>query len=372
MNVIIFKVLFYRLYRMLVKFTKKDYLSLSIFNPCGYSLIYADDLKLKEMDPLNHYIKYGIYNGYCNGNNPQKNLFFPKGYIFQYRNIIKKNKKYKNPWCHYLYCGRFNGFNNGYFPSIDVFFEKGYVMEYPDIKEFDETPWEHYVKFGYKEGRDNGLNPPLNLFFKEGYLELYDDVKKSGIDPWVHYLFHGNKEGRDNGLNPALSIFFKEGYLEIHDDVRALGEDPWIHYITKGKQLGYGNGWNGYEKIFNTLVYLHKYDDVQQTGLDPWYHYVMFGKAEGKIAKKNYELEYNLIKNSYYFDADFYKNHYEDLFKNNDIDLVHHFMVYGYKEKRMPSPNFSTRDYAAFYKLGDDVNPLLHYELIGKYTTTYL
>ena len=69
-----------------------------------------------------------------------------------------------------------------------------------------------------------------------------------------------------------------------------------------------------------------------------------------------------LLKESRFFDADWYVNTYQDV-KNSNIDPLVHFLLYGYKEGRNPSVKFDTSWYLENYKDVDlsRINPLFHY-----------
>ena len=72
----------------------------------------------------------------------------------------------------------------------------------------------------------------------------------------------------------------------------------------------------------------------------------------------------NLIRNSKYFDEDYYKR------ENPNIngDACRHYYYYGWKEGRSPSYEFSNNFYLRNYKDVEDagINPLLHYLKFGK------
>ena len=204
------------------------------------------------------------------------------------------------------------------------FFKAGYAVLYPEYSRHGMTPWQHYVVDGKRKGFNDGNTPSERVFFREGYELEYPDVKSAGVDSWRHYAEKGKKEGRDNGMHPSEDQFFREGYLEM-------------------------------------------YPDVAQAKVDPWRHYVFYGKKEGRDNGLHYESDYEIIKNSCYFDSVFYKNTYADLFRHKDLDPVRHYLCYGYTENRNPSANFNTSEYVQFFKLNRFVNPLVHYEKEGKY-----
>lgn len=102
------------------------------------------------------------------------------------------------------------------------------------------------------------------------------------------------------------------------------------------------------------------------------WHYCVRKKNDKYIYKEKYiekgiESDYDLIKNSVYFDEKWYKNNYSDVSKSG-MNPIEHYLYVGWKEFRRPGPSFSTLLYINRY---DDVNemginPLLHYEKIGK------
>ncbi len=70
--------------------------------------------------------------------------------------------------------------------------------------------------------------------------------------------------------------------------------------------------------------------------------------------------DYNLTKNSFYFDIDYYLKQYTDV-KNQGVDPVQHYLNIGYKEGRNPSAYFDTIKYCNEYKIPKDQNPLLYF-----------
>ncbi|MFI3244206.1 MAG: glycosyltransferase [Akkermansia sp.] len=77
--------------------------------------------------------------------------------------------------------------------------------------------------------------------------------------------------------------------------------------------------------------------------------------------------EYRVIKKSAFFDRRWYLQVNPDVAQAK-IDPVLHFIEYGWREGRNPSPKFDTSSYIALYpdvKLSN-VNPLFHYEYAGR------
>jgi hypothetical protein len=102
-------------------------------------------------------------------------------------------------------------------------------------------------------------------------------------------------------------------------------------------------------------------------------------KASSKIEKLSYVLdksgvkrkklaqEMSLIYTSELFDADWYLETYPDV-KREGIDPAEHYLLYGAKEGRKPSPNF---DGSWYLQANPDVaeecvNPLIHYLKFGR------
>jgi len=88
-----------------------------------------------------------------------------------------------------------------------------------------------------------------------------------------------------------------------------------------------------------------------------------------KLSPKRWRLgKYRkLIQNSELFDADWYLEQYPDV-KSKRVDPAKHYLLFGGKEGRAPSPNFCSRSYL---DKNPDVaqsgqNPLVHYLLYGK------
>ena len=78
------------------------------------------------------------------------------------------------------------------------------------------------------------------------------------------------------------------------------------------------------------------------------------------------ELSYHLMLIQKHFDIDYYFTNNKDL-EPGVIDPIEHYIHYGWKENRDPSPNFSTSYYIA--KNPDiaksNINPFLHHTKNG-------
>ncbi|MFC3612448.1 glycosyltransferase [Lutimaribacter marinistellae] len=83
------------------------------------------------------------------------------------------------------------------------------------------------------------------------------------------------------------------------------------------------------------------------------------GDAEGP------ETDYDILRRSEYFDADWYRLSHKDVLLA-DICPVQHYLQGGAAENRDPGPRFSTGGYRRAQELPEEVNPLLHFETVGK------
>ena len=105
-----------------------------------------------------------------------------------------------------------------------------------------------------------------------------------------------------------------------------------------------------------------------------WFYRVK--KSEGPFIYTNiqdgyrniYEIDernIEVIRNSDYFDAMWYRNTYKDTI---NMDPAVHYLTIGWREYRSPGPSFSTLLYLNRYNDARemDINPLLHYEKIAK------
>ena len=77
-------------------------------------------------------------------------------------------------------------------------------------------------------------------------------------------------------------------------------------------------------EYFDTKWYLKTYPDVAQSGIHPIEHYLLYGFKEGRIP-------------SPYFDGNWYLNRYPDVV-DSGINPLLHYVVYGIKEGRVASP----------------------------------
>ncbi|MDL2271089.1 glycosyl transferase, partial [Methanobrevibacter sp. OttesenSCG-928-I08] len=93
--------------------------------------------------------------------------------------------------------------------------------------------------------------------------------------------------------------------------------------------------------------------------------YILLKSSSFKIAKLNFKA-YKLIKKNNLFDEEFYFNENNNLdeFKKNPLI---HYMFFGFKEGKDPSPDFDNAFYLNEYEDANKSNlsPLAHYALYG-------
>ncbi len=84
-------------------------------------------------------------------------------------------------------------------------------------------------------------------------------------------------------------------------------------------------------------------------------------------ARPNERTELAAIRNSVFFDPEFYLNSNPDVGASG-MDAGLHYLAYGAREGRDPGPRFSTREYFVQFPdvAASGLNPLAHYEMFGR------
>ena len=177
------------------------------------------------------------------------------------------------------------------------------------------------------------IRPYFDLSY---YLSRNPEVKLLGIDPVEHFVISGWKESRD-----PTPDFSTRGYLLHNPDVVAAGINPFLHYILIGKTEG--RVWTSPDTGTCT----------EATAAEPIL-------PDDRISR-----EVTTIQDA--FDSSFYIGNNPDV-AEAAIDPVQHFVIYGWKETREPTPHFSTSGYLLHNPdvAAAGLNPFLHYILFGK------
>ena len=226
-----------------------------------YYLSENDDLRIYDMNPLDHYLEIG----YKEGRNPSP-YFDTNFYLSNNPDVAELGI---NPLIHYVSNGLFenrkphpnDNRNYDYKRSIKIikrlnlFDEKYYLSNNPDVKEANINPIDHYLEIGYKEGR----NPSSN-FDTKYYLSNNPDVRRKNLNPLVHYAFEGIIENR--APNPYWNNIFK--FNKESFNKKFLSEK-----MIKDLEINdhyYHNRWEYYNEIIEIIRRLDEIDKILELG----------------------------------------------------------------------------------------------------------
>ncbi|WP_374469839.1 glycosyltransferase [Phenylobacterium sp.] len=195
-----------------------------------------------------------------------------------------------------------------------------YRAAYPDLASLDADLLRHYLNFGWREGRD-----PAPWFSTRAYLEANPDVAERLQEPLHHYLSVGRREGR-------------EAPPSVH-------AGAWARAAVR---LGAAPAWNAVEPP--------ELREPEPIVLD-----------DGRAAEaQRIHLEQRELVGPE-FDADYYMAAYPDVAAAGG-DPLDHFLLFGWREGRDPTPRFSIRDYQDAYPdvAEAGINPFVHYLGVGR------
>ncbi|MBM1173053.1 hypothetical protein [Microvirga arabica] len=177
-------------------------------------------------------------------------------------------------------------------PDVRMFFAGDWYLETnPDVKAQEADPLDHYLQFGWKEGR----NPTPNFSVK-GYLASNPDVAASGLEPFTHYIEFGLREGRPleprSASSGRLPSDFDHAYAfhSVQDQTFPLAAeslDGSSDIIRKPDvRMFFAGDW-----------YLETNPDVKAQEADPLDHYLQFGWKEGRNPTPNFSVKGYLASN---------------------------------------------------------------------------
>ncbi|MDG3041599.1 rhamnosyltransferase WsaF family glycosyltransferase [Roseicyclus marinus] len=243
----------------------------------------------------------------------------------------------------------------------------------------DRDLFRHFMKTGWKAGLD-----PTPFFSVRRYLSRNPDVAAAGLNPFAHYIQRGRAEGRA----ASLSLWGRSQGPDIGDEALMLARPHFDagHYRTQVPQLsdlpvdtllshclmiGSAAGLTP-NPTFSAQDYLGAHPDVGEAGLNPFLHFVTHGQFEGRklgsrtLAHLVKAADLDTVREA--FDPAFYRMMNPDLAAEDDEALLVHYMAVGWRERRDPRPDFSTRHYIESYPdiARGDINPFLHFILFGK------
>ena len=172
------------------------------------------DVVRAGIDPLDHYIHFGIQEGRWKSKkdklrrpNPQKSGGL-RGILFE--GLKKKFRKWqwevKNyPWLLAQLRLSLRELENTF--PFDPWW---YQAKYPDVESSGMSPFQHFIAHGSKEGR-----LPNRRFEPDCYLALAPEVMARGIPASLHYLLQGWKEGKlTNWLDRYVDYSFGQSTRE--------------------------------------------------------------------------------------------------------------------------------------------------------------
>lgn len=187
------------------------------------------------------------------------------------------------------------------------------------------------------------------LFDEDFYLGSYQDVVDSKLNALSHYLKFGAKENR----NP--NAYFDGGWYKRKYDLSS-DVNPLLHYIATGWENNFDPS-----ASFSSKAYKEFYE----ISSNPLVHYLSEGFEQGNVCfpVQGEEPEISLLAKSGLFDETFYCNANHDVTRS---DALLHFCRYGANEDRNPNLFFNSSWYKQRYLVDLDINPLVHYVLIGR------
>ncbi|WP_158684279.1 hypothetical protein [Methylobacterium sp. 285MFTsu5.1] len=171
-----------------------------------------DDVRSYNINPLDHFIKYGQYEG----RRPTKNANPELSLNSRGREVRSRHRAHIDR-TQYLAEAGFAGYS-----SIDI------------------DPLMHYFAFGHSS--QVTLSPEFDRQF---YIETNADIREYNIDPVIHYLEYGYLEGRlskpnDHWLRPSLSLTARAKLIRKFVDVDYYYEQlPWMANTTIDVALHY-------------------------------------------------------------------------------------------------------------------------------------
>lgn len=334
-----------------IKYYTREYqilLNSEYFDKDWYVSYYKSVSKSDITDPYAHY----LYRGWKEKKEP--------GPTFSGRMYLEVNKDVDMcPIVHYEMYGKAENrerYTESYYSikQSKYFDSEWYTHTYLETSEYDYDPVYHYLFWGWRKGYN-----PSKMFVGDMYLDA-NNLKNKNMCPIVHY--EQNKEsGKIQDKSHVYNViaeskqfdfeWYNKHYMQEETDI----EDPLAHYIYRGWKDG-----NNPNKKFDSKMYLDANKDVKEC---PYGHYLMKGISE---QRNIYSGEYDVIKNSKFFDAVWYLEQYPET-KDICEDPAVHYLYHGWQENKNPSIAFDGFTYLLANKdvKKEKMCPLLHYELFG-------
>jgi glycosyltransferase involved in cell wall biosynthesis len=248
-----------------------------------------------------------------------------------------------------------------------------YLQQYRDVDAAAHDPLIHYLTIGWRELRD-----PLPGFSTGSYLGLYPDVRNAGIHPFLHWVFHGIQEGRFGGQKSSSTLDAWEnlsaGEQAILIQILSLNSDS-SHAMSSDDALllakrvaSGGPEAENPTPSFNASRYLASHPELRDSKKVPFLHY-LFAEIGESVLRGVFVAPPAAVTKAIYehFDHAWYLYSYPDV-EAAGHDALIHYMNSGWKERRDPSQDFSTKMYLLRNPdiVEADINPFLHWVEFGK------
>lgn len=195
-----------------------------LFDKVFYLKTYHD-VRVADMTPIEHYIKYGI------NEDRKPNKDFDPIWYREYYQDVKEDGAY--PLIHFIRYGKIeNRFQNekekNEYQTLKN--ENFDINSYKNSKEIENENGKITKKPPIKYTEDENFILESGLFNEGYYLNSYDDVKQNNINPLKHFCEHGWKENRNP--NPEFNTKY---YKEKYPDIQAAEINPFLHWLKYGK-----------------------------------------------------------------------------------------------------------------------------------------
>lgn len=195
----------------------------NIFDEHLYLSLYKD-VRDSGVDPLDHFIRFGILEGRypsCN--------FSPSFCKDQYKDIsssmdlLEHFVRYTNSDEHILISeseqARLNDIK--LISQSEYWDTEYYLKKYTDIADSGVNPIVHFYEKGWQEGRN-----PSERFYTAFYVEMYSARLEPGQNPLIHFLSEGLDSGKItippnlSGKNIDKNLILKHSFLYFFDNIR--------------------------------------------------------------------------------------------------------------------------------------------------------
>jgi glycosyltransferase involved in cell wall biosynthesis len=183
------------------------------------------------------------------------------------------------------------------------------------------------------------------LFDEEWYLKKYTDVGASAVDPIRHYVAYGASEGRD-----PSRFFSTKTYLLHNPDVAASGLNPLLHFIRHGLAEGRAGGQAPHAAtpplrenlLTSTATKLRAIDGLNRL-LKP------NGRDESSAqytSRDDIEADCKVLRDSGLFDNNSYRAAARIA---PEADAIEHYLIEGWRSGLEPNPGFEGASLHPYY-----------------------